>query len=169
VEYFQANYSNSQVLNSKKKALDKNPQFRMEICNVTVDEYFSYCEASFDKKVWYSPSSTPKTYPSYLRYKKVNDSWKIIKENDRTSGSNVKENKSTSSYSSARYVVIDATELRLRLGPSMSAETFKWADGSNRHPNKGERYRYLGESGDFYKIDYKGHELWVSKQYTYLE
>lgn len=66
-------------------------------------------------------------------------------------------------------VVIDGTELRLRLGPSTNADTFKWGDGSNRHPNKGEKYRYLGESGDFYKIDYKGHELWVSKQYTHLE
>ena len=66
-------------------------------------------------------------------------------------------------------VVINATELRLRLGPSLSADTFKWYDGTNRHPNKGEKYLYLGESGDFYKIDYKGHEVWVSKQYTYLE
>lgn len=66
-------------------------------------------------------------------------------------------------------VVINATELRLRLGPSLSADTFKWYDGTNRHPNKGEKYLYLGESGDFYKIDYKGHELWVSKKYTSLE
>lgn len=67
------------------------------------------------------------------------------------------------------YVVINATELRLRFGPSLDAETFKWGDGTNRHPNKGEKFRYLGESGEFYLIDYKGHELWVSKQYTYLE
>lgn len=59
--------------------------------------------------------------------------------------------------------------LRLRLGPSTSADTFKWGDGSNRHPNVGEKFKYLGESGDFYKIDYKGHELWVSKKYTHLE
>lgn len=71
--------------------------------------------------------------------------------------------------SSSQYVVINGSELRLRLGPSTSADTFKWADGSNRHPNKGEKYLYLGESGDFYKIDFKGHEVWVSKQYTYLE
>ena len=71
--------------------------------------------------------------------------------------------------SSSQYVVINGTELRLRLGPSTSADTFKRGDGSNRHPNKGEKYLYLGESGDFYKIDYKGHEVWVSKQYTYLE
>lgn len=70
---------------------------------------------------------------------------------------------------SVGYVVIDGTNLRLRLGPSTSAETFKWGDGSNRHPNVGEKFKYLGESGDFYKIDYKGYELWVSKQYTHLE
>ena len=169
VEYFQANYSNSQVYDSKKKALDKNPQFRMEISNVKIDEYLSYYEASFDKIVWYSPSSTQKTYPSYLWYKKVNGSWKIIKENDRTSNSNAKENKSTSSYSSARYVVIDGTELRLRLGPSTSADTFKWKDGTNRHPKVGERFKYLGESGDFYQIDFHGHKLWVSKFYTHIE
>lgn len=71
--------------------------------------------------------------------------------------------------SSCQYVVINATELRLRWGPSTSAEILRWEDGSERYPNKGEIYLYLGESGDFYKIDYKGSELWVSKKYTYLE
>lgn len=66
-------------------------------------------------------------------------------------------------------VVIDASELRLRLAPSTSSETFKWPDGSNRHPKVGDRYRYLGESGDFYKIDFNGNDLWVSKQYTHVE
>lgn len=67
------------------------------------------------------------------------------------------------------YVVIDGTELRLRLGPSTSADTFKWKDGTNRHPKVGERFKYLGESGDFYQIDFHGHELWVSKFYTHIE
>ena len=68
------------------------------------------------------------------------------------------------------YVVINATELRLRYGPSLNADTFKWPDGTNRHPNKGEMFKYLGESGDFYKIDYKGSELWVShiNNYSYI-
>ena len=70
---------------------------------------------------------------------------------------------------SGQYVVINATELRLRFGPSLDDETYKWKDGTNQHPDKGERFPYLGESGDFYKIDYKGQSLWVSKQYTYLE
>lgn len=68
-----------------------------------------------------------------------------------------------------RFVVIDGSELRLRLAPSTSSETFKWPDGSNRHPNVGDKYRYLGESGDFYMIDFNGNELWVSKQYTRVE
>ena len=67
------------------------------------------------------------------------------------------------------YVVIDGSELRLRLEPSTSADTFKWGDGSNRHPKVGERFLYLGEEGDFYLIDFHGHALWVSKKYTHLE
>lgn len=67
------------------------------------------------------------------------------------------------------YVVIDGTELRLRLGPSTSADTFKWDDGTNRHPKVGEKFKYLDESGDFYQIDFHGHRLWVSKFYTHIE
>ena len=72
-------------------------------------------------------------------------------------------------YEEDVYVVIDGSELRLRLGPSTSADTFKWGDGSNRHPKVGERFLYLGEDGDFYLIDFHGHALWVSKKFTHLE
>lgn len=68
-----------------------------------------------------------------------------------------------------KMVVIDGDQLRLRLGPSTSSETLKWGDGSNRHPEVGEKFKYLGESGDFYKIDYKGNEVWVSKQFSHVE
>lgn len=67
-----------------------------------------------------------------------------------------------------QYVVIDGSGLRLRLGPSTNADTFKWPDGTNRHPKVGDKFLYLGESGDFYKIDFNGNELWVSKQYTHI-
>ena len=67
------------------------------------------------------------------------------------------------------YVVIDGSELRLRLEPSTSADTFKWGDGSNRHPKVGERFLYLGEEGDFYQINFYGNALWVSKKFTHLE
>lgn len=67
------------------------------------------------------------------------------------------------------YVVIDGSELRLRLSPSKDADTFKWPDGTNRHPEVGKRFDYLGESGDFYKINFNGNEVWVAKEFTHLE
>lgn len=68
-----------------------------------------------------------------------------------------------------KFVVIDGSDLRLRLGPSTSSETLKWGDGSNRHPEVGEVFRLLDETEDFYKIDYKGNEVWVSKQFSHIE
>ena len=67
-----------------------------------------------------------------------------------------------------QYVIIDANDLRLRKGPSLDAEIYKKMDGKNLHVNKGECYQYLDESNGFYKIDYRGDEVWVSKDYTYL-
>lgn len=72
-------------------------------------------------------------------------------------------------HSQNQVVVIDGSGLRLRLGPSTSSDTFKWPDGTNRHPNVGDKFKYLGESGDFYKIDFNGNELWVSKQFSHIE
>lgn len=68
-----------------------------------------------------------------------------------------------------KYVVIDGSQLRLRLTPSTDGETFKWKDGSNRHPKKGEKFRYLGETDSFYQIDFHGNRLWVSKDYAHLD
>lgn len=70
--------------------------------------------------------------------------------------------------SSSKFVYINATELRLRLSPSLSGDCLKWTDGTNRHPEKGEMFPYLGESGDFYKIDFKGNAVYVSKQFSYI-
>jgi len=67
------------------------------------------------------------------------------------------------------YVVIDGSELRLRLEPSTSADTFKWPDGTNRHPKVGERFLYIGETEDFFEINFHGNFVWVSKKYTHLE
>jgi hypothetical protein len=72
-------------------------------------------------------------------------------------------------HSQNQVVVIDGSKLRLRLGPSTSSDTFKWPDGTNRHPKVGDKFKYLGESGDFYKIDFNGNELWVSKQFSHIE
>ena len=167
VEYFLANYSKEQVRNSKQNALDKNPQFQMTISNVNVEKHSSYYKVSFDKLVQMNSQAKAKTYPSYLHIQRIGDSWKIIKESDLVTEE--KQGQQNSQNKIKNYVVIDGSELRLRLGPSTSADTFKWKDGTNRHPKVGEKFKYLGESGDFYQIDFHGHNLWVSKSYTHIE
>ena len=71
--------------------------------------------------------------------------------------------------SSVKYVVIDGSELRLRMGPSTSYDTFKWPDGTNRHPKVGDAFRYLRESNGFFNIDFHGHSLWVSAEFSHIE
>lgn len=68
-----------------------------------------------------------------------------------------------------RQVVIDGTNLRLRYAPHPNAETYKRIDGTNWHPQKGERFPYKGETEDFYKIDYNGIVLYVSKLHTHID
>ena len=168
VNYYQSTYTRDQIRASKEKLLNKYPEFRQEISNLSMEKSSDCYRISFDKKVWTDLNKAPKTYPSYLEVKLVDGAWVIITEGDRVTDENLRKQNSQNGNTNS-YVVIDGTDLRLRLGPSTSADTFKWADGSNRHPVKGEKFKYLGESGEFYKIDFKGHELWVSKLYTHLE
>ena len=149
--------------------LNKYPDFRQEISNVIVKNESSYYAVYFDNKVWTNLQNAPKSYPSYLYVKMIDCSWKIIAESDQVTDENLRGKKQSKNNFNGNYVVIDGTDLRLQLGPSTSSDTFKWPDGTNRHPNVGDKFRYLGESGDFYKIDFNGNELWVSKQYTHLE
>lgn len=67
-----------------------------------------------------------------------------------------------------KFVVIEVSDLRLRRGPSETSETLKLPNGKNRHPNIGDEFEYLGESSDFYKINYEGQEVWVSKKYSHV-
>ncbi len=91
-------------------------------------------------------------------------------EDDRNmSGSHNLEQLIPTDSESGKWVVINADKLRFRVGPSTNDEIFITADGATFYPNKGEKFEYLGESGDFYKIKHNGRELFVSKQYTLLE
>lgn len=82
------------------------------------------------------------------------------------------KNKSSTSESvteTLQHVVIDGTNLRLRYAPHPNAEIYKRIDGTNFHPKKGERFTYKGETDDFYKIDYNGIVLYVSKRHTHID
>lgn len=164
VEYYLTSITKDQVCTSKQKALDKNPQFQMALYNVIIDKQSSCYKVTFDKQVRTNPQENVKTYRSYLYVQQIGNSWKIIKESDE-----VTERKKATENSQNNYVVIDGSELRLRLGPSLNADTFKWKDGTNRHPKVGEKFKYLDETSDFYQIDYQGNRLWVSKLYTHIE
>lgn len=116
----------------------------------------------FKKFSWYHPNSSV-TDAVLNSIEKANVQY--IKNYQEQNNKTYKPNNGNDN----KVVVIDGSELRLRLGPSTSSDTFKWPDGTNRHPNVGEQFKYLGESGDFYKIDFNGNELWVSKQFSHIE
>ena len=71
-----------------------------------------------------------------------------------------------SSSQFAKSVVVTGVNVRLRRGPSLESDTVKDFYGKNVHPDKGEYLEYIGQSGDFYKVRYKGEEVYISKDFT---
>ena len=65
-------------------------------------------------------------------------------------------------------VVVNGVSVRLRWGPSLDASVFTNGQGKPIYPSKGSQLTYLGESGNWYKVRYKGNELYISKSYSYL-
>lgn len=112
---------------------------------------------------------TTRKYEYYDAPKETCTNVKVDTDNSQNPSSNSLKTIYSNTQEGNRVVIIDGSELRLRLGPATSYDTFKWPDGTNRHPNVGDRFIYLGESGDFYKIDFNGNELWVSKQFSHIE
>lgn len=74
----------------------------------------------------------------------------------------------TPSATGQRYLVVTGTDVRLRLQPSLQAKTLQ-RDGVNVHPRKGERIKYMGESGSFYKVNYQGNYVYIHKDYARFE
>lgn len=72
-------------------------------------------------------------------------------------------NKTTAS--DQKYVVVTGESVRLRLQPSLQAKTLQ-RNGVNVHPKKGERIKLMGEEGDFYKVNFQGNYVFISKDYA---
>ena len=66
----------------------------------------------------------------------------------------------------ANYVTVTGTDVRLRLKPSLKSETLTNTRGENIHPAKGQKLECLGESGDFYKVKFKGQVVYISKKFA---
>ena len=68
----------------------------------------------------------------------------------------------------ATFVIVDGTNVRLRVGPSTQASIYLNDRGKPMYPSKGERMEYLGTEGNFYKVRYAKTELYISRDYTHL-
>lgn len=66
------------------------------------------------------------------------------------------------------YVVVNGTNVRLRTGPGINYAYYTWKDGSPCYLPKGTYLTHLGESGEFYKVDYNGKILYISKKFSYI-
>ncbi|MBR6284905.1 MAG: hypothetical protein IKR25_11525 [Muribaculaceae bacterium] len=76
--------------------------------------------------------------------------------------------KKTIATNGQRYVVVTGTGVRLRMQPSLKAATLQ-RNGANVHPKKGERIKLMGETGDFYKVNYQGNYVYIHKDYAKVE
>lgn len=65
-------------------------------------------------------------------------------------------------------VVINGTDVHLRVSPSTGAGWLTWSDGGTRSVPKDSKLEYAGDYGDWYAVRYDGQKLYVSKQFSYL-
>lgn len=62
-------------------------------------------------------------------------------------------------------VVVKGTNVRLRLGPSTSHQIYS-SGGKPVYPRKGEKLKYIGETEDFYQVEYKKAFVYISKKFA---
>lgn len=72
----------------------------------------------------------------------------------------------SSNSSVPEYVEVTGVNLRLRKAPSLKADTYKWPDGTNRHPDKGQILKCIGQQDGFYNVEFDGVSLWISQDYA---
>lgn len=70
--------------------------------------------------------------------------------------------------STTSYVVINGTNVRLRLGPGTNYSYLTNSNGSPCYLPKGTYLKHLGEKSDFYMAEYKGRTVYISKKYSYV-
>lgn len=68
-----------------------------------------------------------------------------------------------------KMVIVDGTNVRLRRSASLKGEIVLNEEGQTLYPKKGASFKYLGTSGNFYKIDYYGEELYISRDYCHIK
>lgn len=69
----------------------------------------------------------------------------------------------------ATVVVVDGVHVRMRWSPSTSGEIVTNPNGTPIYPAKGTTFPYLGTSGNFYKINYKGNTVFISRDFCHIK
>lgn len=67
-----------------------------------------------------------------------------------------------------KLVVVNGDNVRLRWGPSLTAKIYTDSKGRPVYPKKGTQLGYGGEVGDWYKVLYGNHVLYISKKHCLL-
>ena len=66
------------------------------------------------------------------------------------------------------YVVITGVNVMLRLGPGVNYGYLTYSNGAPKHPAKGARLTYLGETNNWYRVSFDGAAVFVSKQFAHF-
>ena len=101
-------------------------------------------------------------------YKVKYAGYQLYISKDYASITTVGEKKPAAQKKDEFFVVVNGTNVRLRTGPGTNYSYFTWNDGSPCYLPKGSYLKYLGDVGDFYKCDYQGHTVFISKKYSYV-
>lgn len=69
-----------------------------------------------------------------------------------------------------RIVVVIGNKVRLRWSPEIKADNIVLDEHSRtQYFNKGDKFKYLADAGDFYEVSYNGEKAYISKQFTCLK
>lgn len=92
-----------------------------------------------------------------------------LKEEGTAKATTTKTTAAKPAAQKTQMVVVDGVNVRLRHAPSTKGEIALNEEGQTMYPKKGSSFKYLGTYGSFYKIDYFGEELYISRDYSHLK
>ena len=118
------------------------------------------------------------TTPDVVENNAISEPEEVIENQENEQSAIISENEDTYSESSTstgdensiQTVVVTGVNVRLRTSPEINDyNIIKDASGKNLHPNKGEQLQCIGEDGDFYLVNFRGNNVYISKQFAVIQ
>ena len=118
------------------------------------------------------------TSPDVVENNAITDPEEVIENQENEQSAIMSENEdtysetstSTGDENSIQSVVVTGVNVRLRTSPEINDyNIIKDSNGKNLHPNKGERLECIGEDGDFYLVNFRGNNVYISKQFVVIQ